>query len=126
MAAMVAPTSGIRSSRPTNTASASAYGMPTIRRKMYDVRAAMKATVERTADEAADPREDLVGQQLDPLAPGGRDQPVGLPLHARQRGEEVERQDQHGDGAEHRTEHDAADAEDSAEEPLSEVARLVT
>ena len=43
-AAIVAPTSGMRSKIATKTASARANGSPTTSRKTYDVKPAMKAT----------------------------------------------------------------------------------
>ena len=124
-AAMVAPTSGIRSRRRDEHGQRQCVGQPDDQQEDVRREAGDEGDGQRAADEAADPVDDLVAEQGHPLAPGRRDQPVGLALHARQRRQEVERHDEQREGAEHGAEHDPADPDDAAEQARARGRRTV-
>ena len=120
-AAMVAPISGMRSKMATNSASASANGIPTMLRKMYDVRPAMNAT---DSAPLTKPPIRLMTSSLSSVTRSRRlagHEAVGLAFHARQRSEEVQRHDEQRERAEHRVEHHPAHSDDAAEHPLAQV-----
>ena len=115
IAPSVAPICGIRSQTATTTASANGYARPTIMANTHVLSPGQHRDRQRAHHVRADLREDLVGEQPDPVPPGAGTSAYPVSLIRSNDGHEVDGQHQHGEHVEDRAEQQLGAADHAAE-----------